>query len=442
MTNENQKNNEVIKNTQNDFLLEISKKLNKLKESKFPDNSFFGVTKGFFIGADLFLSDQEYEKDKKKFGTNFAIKVQMINAAKRIPGIGLLWTNKVNQITYEGRDIQRQINDLKELYDLRNKLSKTNNPKEINKINEQIKNIENKIKEDLKNNQNKMHSLKKSGQGGGGGLPHEAHSNAETPSMAEDRLKHNPPGTHDNPSNESQHEQYVRERFGQPPAQDDLREEELKNKYLGISGYVDLSMELLREKDVSGVIIPKGQAGDIFYDSVTTQVNYDPTKRVVLSDGSTLRYGVPVSGNDVGGTSKTPITSQPYNREDPYSTPNSQSIKQTLYSGVKNAGAGYLKGYLVNRSMELVLGKKLSGKVSKYAGYYSNVSTVARTVAPAAWQAAKTAVLNSLAKTAIGKAVQGAVSGLLSSALGSAVAAIVPWIGVAMMIYSFFRLFK
>jgi len=31
MTNENQKNNEVIKNTQNDFLLEISKKLNKLK---------------------------------------------------------------------------------------------------------------------------------------------------------------------------------------------------------------------------------------------------------------------------------------------------------------------------------------------------------------------------------------------------------------------------
>jgi len=51
------------------------------------------------------------------------------------------------------------------------------------------------------------------GGGGGGGAP--VNPNAETPSMAEDRVKRNPPPTHDNPPNvtESQHEQYVKERF-------------------------------------------------------------------------------------------------------------------------------------------------------------------------------------------------------------------------------------
>lgn len=60
----------------------------------------------------------------------------------------------------------------------------------------------------------------KNGQGGGG-LPHEVHPNAETPSMAEDRLKHNPPPTRDNPSNESQHEAYLKEHFKTPGMTED-----------------------------------------------------------------------------------------------------------------------------------------------------------------------------------------------------------------------------
>jgi len=183
-----------------------------------------------------------------------------------------------------------------------------------------------------------------------------------------------------------------------------------------------------------------------FYNSAIGEVNYDPTQRVVTN-------GITPQSELLGNVSNPPVSSKPFNRKEPYSTPNSQSIKNTLYSSVKNAGAGYLKGYLVGRSMELILGKKLSKTVNKYSGYYANVSGMARNVAPAAWQAASSAIAKSaigtaisnawgtLAKTAIGQAVKGVVSSLVGSALGTVISAALPWIGVAMAVFSIFKLF-
>jgi len=99
--------------------------------------------------------------------------------------------------------------------------------------------------------------------------------NAETPSMAEDRLKHNPPPTHDNPSNESQHEQYVKERFRNTSITDDQYN------------------ELLEE----------------FYDPVT---RINPDQRIIIPGRPALRGNV--------------SSSQPLNHRQYYRSPNDEAI--------------------------------------------------------------------------------------------------------------------
>ncbi|HSA05749.1 MAG TPA: D-Ala-D-Ala carboxypeptidase family metallohydrolase [Candidatus Gastranaerophilales bacterium] len=191
-------------------------------------------------------------------------------------------------------------------------------------------------------NQN-QNNQRGSGGGGssvtGGAAPAQStHPNAETPSLAEDRVKHNPPPTHNNPSNESQHEQYVKEQFKGSSTRDDQLEEILKvsiqnREQIGKAAETlgkGLSNLAGKAKDAwggmfhkpSGTLLKGSAEVKDFYHPATEQVNYNVTARVMNQEGKPVGLeGV----LDLSGTSHPPATSKPFAREKPFSTPNELS---------------------------------------------------------------------------------------------------------------------
>lgn len=176
---------------------------------------------------------------------------------------------------------------------------------------------------------------------------------------------------------------------------------------------------------------------DSFYDPVTGKVNTDPTQRVLGKNG------IPAP-DDTTAPSTDPlpgVASQPHGREKPPSTPNSQSIKDTLYGSVKQAaasaigvGVGLLKNKLYGRDM-----KKVDKALQKAKQYYDLTKAVMKTFAKNTWNAASKAVQafanaawQSIANTVIGQAIGSAVAwaGAQLAAMWGALTAL-PFIGGA-----------
>lgn len=244
-------------------------------------------------------------------------------------------------------------------------------------------------------------------------------------------------------------------------------EKNVLNKDLSPSGTL---LKGYVSKDANATSQAAKLSGESFYDPRTEQVNYDVTQRIYNKNGtvsSPTKLEGQVANNNLAAAS------DPASMNKLYKTPNAAAIENTLYK-VKTIGSNYLKGYLVGRSMELVLGKKTAAKVNKYVGYYNTASFVASKVAETAWTAAQKAVVNvakqawgsvvnsafgqaikgawSTAATAItnsafGQAVSGVISNIAATAFGHAlgvaagfISAALPWVGVAMIIGSLFRL--
>ncbi|MFA6946853.1 MAG: hypothetical protein WC220_13235 [Pedobacter sp.] len=284
------------------------------------------------------------------------------------------------------------------------------------------------------------------GQGGGGGLPHEVHPNSETPSMAEDRLKHNPPQTHDNPSNESQHEAYLKEHFKNSSMTEDQYFETLRTIYENRGTLESLGKGALTTAKgawdsmfykPSGTIL-QGKVEE-FYDPIVKdfQENWPNNVKGTVASYEQAIWGkkgdelMPVQPGITG------IASQPFGRTKPFSTPNAEAIKNTLYSGIK-LGTQYMTGYLVDRYKDKILGKKLSKAVDKFNQYAGYV----KTFAPNVWEAASGAVKafasaawQPIAQTAFGQAIAGAATAMWGAitAIGSAIATAVTTVAASVI---------
>jgi len=174
------------------------------------------------------------------------------------------------------------------------------------------------------------------------------------------------------------------------------------------------------------------------YDPVTNQVNYDPTQRVMQSNGTIItgdnsQSPIAADGSNIqssigdADSSQTPISAQPYNQNAPVSTPNSQMIQQTLYSGVQ-LGAEYLGNYLFNR----FLGNTKFGKTwNTIKGYVNLANTAMNVLTSNAWSAVSSAILDGASwvagevvagAAAIGSAIATAASAVASAAVAAAAA--------------------
>ncbi|HSA05746.1 MAG TPA: hypothetical protein P5556_01045 [Candidatus Gastranaerophilales bacterium] len=297
---------------------------------------------------------------------------------------------------------------------------------EIDKAFEQLEELDKQI-EGLK-------KQSKSGSGGGGGSP-TGGAAPITDDQRYEQLKNDSSlqKGHYDPSmmTESQHSEYLKNEFKNSSTTDDQLFERLKDQFEKGEGLDSLITR--REEKVTAEIFQ----GDTFYDPVTEQVTPNVTQRVLNKNG------IPMSDkiNTPSETSLPGVASQPFNREKPFSTPNASTIKNTLYGGVK-LGYSYAKGFLRDRSRELMFGKKLSkimGKADAYRNYANMAKGLAKTFAKSQWKAASTAVKafanaawQSVANTVVGQAIGSAVAwaGAQLAAMWGALTAL-PFIGGA-----------
>ncbi|OGI01490.1 MAG: hypothetical protein A2Y25_02060 [Candidatus Melainabacteria bacterium GWF2_37_15] len=234
--------------------------------------------------------------------------------------------------------------------------------------------------------------------------------NAETPSMAADRLKHDPAPRqgHYDPSSltPQQQAQYLKHdpSMKDPSLTNQQYSESLKEFFkrgetietLGQMGKDAWSA--MFDKPSGNVLQGKVEIKD-FYHPATEQVNYSATARVMNQDGKPIGLeGIP----DLSDTSQPPgVAAQPFDHEKPSGTPNSQKIKDVLYGGVKLAG-DYVAAYNIARIKNKLYGrdlKKVDAKLQKAKGY-RDMYSLGKWAAQAAWK--------SIAKTALGQAMSSA----------------------------------
>ena len=128
-------------------------------------------------------------------------------------------------------------------------------------------------------------------------------------------------------------------------------------------------------------VINEKFSGENFYDPVTKMVNYDQTQRVLTGSVN--------ANQEVEPDFLKAISSRSFGREEPFTTPNLESIKNVLYKGV-NFGVQKIKGYLQHSIRELVYGPKGSKfveKVESIRNYTRLAMTFAKSFSQNKWEA-------------------------------------------------------
>ena len=273
--------------------------------------------------------------------------------------------------------------------------------------------------------------------GGGGGGGSSLTGGAASLDQYFDQLKHDPSvtGMHYDPSKmtEGQQSEYLKNYFRDSSTTEGQQFENLKDVF-GSKSTFQMGVEHNEFLGGYGAGDNLLSTGKSFYDPITEQINLDPTQRVLFESVNTTEQ-------KLGFASQPPVASRPFNRELSFTTPNLESLKKVLYGGVK-FGVEYAKGYLRDRSRDLIFGKKLSrmmGKADSIRSYASLFKGLAKTFAKSTWNAASKAVQafanaawQSIAQTAVGQAIGGFVSmvGAQLAAMWGALTAL-PFIGGA-----------
>ncbi|OGI02911.1 MAG: hypothetical protein A2Y25_09870 [Candidatus Melainabacteria bacterium GWF2_37_15] len=247
-----------------------------------------------------------------------------------------------------------------------------------------------------------------------------------TESQQSEYLKHDPQATRMNydPSmmTEGQQAQYLKDHFNDPNMTEDEQFEKLK-KVFGTINEGRQTREALenfitrREGKVTGEII--SNAASFYNPTVQEFIEKWPNVKGVIASYEQRIWGKKDDGLMPKQQGITGIASQPFNRQQSFSTPNAKAIDKVLYGSVRLAedyAIGYARGTVKDKLYGKDL-KKLDGKYQKYKGYYDAGTTAMKTLAPNKWKAASTAVRTfanaawqSIAKTAFGQAIGSAVT--------------------------------